>query len=284
MVSDQKEALTMQVPRTLMSWVRRVPAGVCAIGGLGMPAVAVLAGLSQSAGSSTQPSFRVSEVAPLEAAVASTQGAGAEEAKPRLAFDPPLLDLGALVPEVPTVGKVKIKNLTDKPLRIVRAVANCSCTKPNWPTETIAPGATAETDITMTPGVAQGVKLVKVVSFEIEGAGIENYTVQGDVGLFLTLEPDALKAPATAEDDSSTPAEFTLKSEDGTPFKVISIEPAIGTSPGTEPALTQTVTIDWAKWREQKRPIKVSIKTDHPKAPTFTPVLKRTKAATPPAK
>ena len=251
----------MQSRRNPVSCLCRVSVTVCVACGLGMPALAMLA----------------------SHAGASTQAADGEEAKPKLAFDPPLLDLGALVPEVPTVGKVKIKNLTEKPLRIVRAVANCSCTKPNWPTETIAPGASAETDITMTPGVAQGVKLVKVVSFEIDGGGIENYTVQGDVGLFLTLEPDALKAPATAEDDSSTPAEFTLKSEDGTPFKVISIEPAIGTSPGTEPALTQTVTIDWAKWREQKRPIKVSIKTDHPKAPTFTPVLKRTKAAAPPA-
>lgn len=206
------------------------------------------------------------------------------DAKPRLEFDPPLLDLGALVPEVPTTGKVKIKNLSDKPIRIVRAVANCSCTKPNWPTETIAPGSSAETDITMTPGVQQGVKLVKVVSFEIEGGGIESYTVQGDVGLFLTMEPESLKAPAGPEDDSSSPAEFTLRSEDGTPFKVISIDPEIGSSPGKEPALTQTVKIDWGKWREQKRPIKVTIKTDHPKAPTFNPVLKRSKPAPSPAK
>lgn len=209
---------------------------------------------------------------------ADARDQAADAPAPKLAFDPPLLDLGALVPEVPTVGKVKLRNLTDKPIRIVKAVANCSCTKPNWPTETIAPGASAETDITMTPGVQQGVKLVKVVSFEIEGGGIENYTVQGDVGLFLTLAPESLKAPANEAEDASTPSEFVLKSEDGTPFKVVSIEPLIGSSPGKEPALTQTVVIDWTKWREQKRPIKVSIKTDHPKAPTFTPVLKRTKA------
>lgn len=221
----------------------------------------------------------VAEPASILAADPTPAPADDAAAASKLAFDPPLLDLGALVPEVPTVGKVKIRNLTDKPVRIVKAVANCSCTKPNWPTETIAPGAVAETDITMTPGVQQGVKLVKVVSFEMEGGGIENYTVQGDVGLFLTLAPDSLKAPASEADDASTPAEFTLKSEDGTPFKVLSIEPAIGSSPGKEPALTQTVVIDWAKWREQKRPIKVSIKTDHPKAPTFTPVLKRTKPA-----
>lgn len=213
-----------------------------------------------------------------------SQPPAAEQSKPKLEFDPPVLDLGALVPEVSTTGKVKIRNATDKPIRIVRAVANCSCTKPNWPTQVIAPGTAAETDITMTPGVQQGVKLVKVVSFEIEGGGIENYTVQGDVGLFLTMEPESLKAPATPEEDAATPSEFTLKSEDGTPFKVVSIEPAIGVSPGTEPALKQTVTIDWAKWREQKRPIKVTIKTDHPKAPTFNPVLKRAKPAPVPAK
>ncbi len=274
----------MRSRRNLMSRLRYMPATAWVACGFGVPAVATLAGLSPSDGHSAPQAAAVTDVLPAQQMAASTQGANDEAVTPKLAFDPPLLDLGALVPESPTVGKVKIKNLTERPLRIVRAVANCSCTKPNWPTEAIAPGATAETDITMTPGVAQGVKLVKVVSFEIEGGGIENYTVQGDVGLFLTLEPDSLKAPATPGDDSSTPGEFTLKSEDGTPFKVISIEPAIGSSPGTEPALTQTVMIDWAKWREQKRPIKVSIKTDHPKAPTFTPVLKRTKAATPQAK
>ena len=197
----------------------------------------------------------------------------------KLVFDPPILDLGDLVPEVPTVGKVKIRNTTDAPIRIVKAVANCSCTKPNWPTETIAPGATAETEITMTPGVQQGVKLVKVVTFEIQGGGVENYTVQGDVGLFVKMEPESLKAPATAESDGDTPSVFTLESADGTPFKVVSIDPAIGSSPGTEPALKQTVVIDWVKWREQRRPIKVAIKTDHPKAPTFAPVIKRTKVA-----
>jgi hypothetical protein len=207
----------------------------------------------------------------------------AQEAAPKLAFDPPVLDLGDVVPEVSTVGKVKIRNLTGNPLRIVRAVANCSCTTPSWPTETIAPGAVAETEITMTPGVQQGVKLVKVVSFEIEGGGIENYTVQGNVGLFVNFAPESLMAPASAEDDASTAAQFTLESADGTPFKVVSIEPAIGSSPGTEPALKQVVTIDWAKWRGAKRPIKVAIKTDHPKAPTFSPVLKRPKAPRAPA-
>lgn len=236
----------------------------CAIAG---GAAAMRAGSSARAADATPPSLPPAS----------------EQAKPKLEFDPPLLDLGALVPEVPTTGKVKIRNATDKPVRIVRAVANCSCTKPNWPTEVIAPGTVAETDITMTPGVQQGVKLVKVVSFEIEGGGLENYTVQGDVGLFLTMDPESLKAPATPADDAATPAEFTLKSEDGTPFKVVSIEPAIGVSPGAEPALKQTVTIDWAKWRDQKRPIKVTIKTDHPKAPTFNPVLKRAKPAPAPA-
>ena len=208
---------------------------------------------------------------------AASQVAPAPLPTPSLVFDPPVLDLGALVPEVATTGKVKIRNVTEKPIRITKAFANCSCTKPNWPTETIAPGGVAETEITMTPGVQQGVKLTKVVTFEMEGGGIESYTVQGDVGMFVKFEPDSLRAPATPESDSATPSTFTLESADGTPFKVISIEPAIGSSPGTEPALKQTVTIDWTKWREQKRPIKVSIKTDHPKAPTFSPVIKRTK-------
>lgn len=194
-----------------------------------------------------------------------------------LSFDPPLLDLGDLVPEVPTSAKVKVTNRTAQPLRVMKAVANCSCTKPEWPNQVIQPGATSEATITMTPGVQQGVKLVKVVTFEIEGGKMAQITVQGSVGTFVTLTPEFLKAPAVAADDSSTPGEFVLESADGTPFKVISVEPAIGESPGKEPALRQVVRIDWTKWRE-KRPIKVSIKTDHPKAPTFTPVLKRTKA------
>lgn len=252
---------------------------------LGATLIAIAAGTALPA-AATQPHAADGQQGAAAAAPAPTSSGSAatSQAPPEpaadapLAFDPPLLDLGDVVPEVPTSAKVKVTNRSSQPLRVMRAVANCSCTKPEWASQVIQPGASSEATITMTPGVQQGVKLVKVVTFEIEGGKMAQLTVQGSVGKFVSLEPEFLKAPAMAADDSSTPSEFVLESADGTPFKVILVDPAIGESPGKEPALRQVVKIDWAKWRE-KRPIKVSIKTDHPKAPTFTPVLKRTKAA-----
>ena len=62
---------------------------------------------------------------------------------------------------------IKIKNIHSEPIRITQAVPGCGCTTPVWPREPIAPGATADCEITMRPGDKGGITLNKKVTFVI---------------------------------------------------------------------------------------------------------------------
>jgi ankyrin repeat protein len=56
-----------------------------------------------------------------------------------------------------------------------------------------------------------------------------------------------------------------LKSRDGTPFKIISMQPAVITEFSAEAAAEQPVTLDWAKFREVGINRKATFYLDHPK-------------------
>ena len=195
-------------------------------------------------------------------------------ATPVLTFEPVTLDMGDVVPNVAITKTVKITNHSKNTIKITRAIADCSCTVPSWPEEPIAPGATAETTITMTPGNKQGVSLTKKVTFDVEGGEPAFYTVVAKVGMFIEFTPESLTAP---EDDKLPGADATvsMKGADGVQFKIIAIEPDIGTADSAGSALTHTVKLDWAKWAAAKKPKKVTITTDHPKAPPLIVMLKK---------
>ena len=192
-----------------------------------------------------------------------------------LRVEPETLDMGDLVPEVPVVKRVKLTNTGTKPLTVTNAVADCSCTTPTWPSEPIAPGATVETDITMKAGPKQGVTLTKRVTFTVDGGELAFLNVVGKVGLFIELSSDMLRAPA---DDVVAPAPetVTMRGADGTPFKVVGFDQAIATADNGDSALNHTATIDWLKWRELKKPTKLTIITDHPKTPQLQVSIRRT--------
>jgi hypothetical protein len=59
------------------------------------------------------------------------------------------------------------------------------------------------------------------------------------------------------------------------PFRVVRVDPAIAGPLAEAAAPTQSVSIDWTRWRALDRPDYVEIVTDHPKAPTFTVTLRR---------
>ena len=87
---------------------------------------------------------------------------------PAIVFDPPVADMGEMIADVAKSMTVKIKNVTEKPIRITKAIPGCGCTTPNWPKDPIAPGATGDCEITLRPGSKQGIKLSKNVTFQIE--------------------------------------------------------------------------------------------------------------------
>ena len=210
---------------------------------------------------------------------------GTAEAEPQaavLTVEPTRLDMGDLVPDQTVTKRVKLTNRSTKPVTVTLAVADCSCTTPTWPTDPIAPGETVETDISIKPGPKQGVTLTKRVTFTLEEGDPVLLTVVGKVGLFIEQSTDILRAPA---DGTATPAPETvsLRGADNTPFRIVSIDQPFAVADNAASAMSHVVLVDWAKWREAKKPVKFSVYTDHPKSPELLVNIRRTAAATPPA-
>jgi hypothetical protein len=50
----------------------------------------------------------------------------------------------------------------------------------------------------------------------------------------------------------------------------------VAAAPGDSAAAREhTVEVDWAKWRELGKPMKLTITTDHPKAPPLVAIIRR---------
>ena len=205
------------------------------------------------------------------AAVASEPGAVLREL---VRVEPATLDFGDLVPDLITVRSVTLRNMSDQPVRIVRAVSDCGCTAPTAPTAPIPPGGAVETEIQMHPGTTQGERLNKRVTFEVEGGLPAFCAVTGVVGMYLQCAPMTLDAPADASADAP-PGEITLESRVDIPFEVTEVDPSIEVDAPSRPATRQVVRIDWRLWREAGRPMQVRIVTDHAGAPALTVVLRR---------
>ena len=62
--------------------------------------------------------------------------------------------------------------------------------------------------------------------------------------------------------------------------RVLPLDQAIATADNGESALNHTATIDWLKWRELKKPTKLTIITDHPKTPQLQVSIRRTVSQT----
>ncbi len=213
------------------------------------------------------------QVVPLKATM-KAPAEGAVSGPPPIRFEPAVLDLGELQAEVPKTGKIKIWNTTDKAVKIARAIPGCGCTTAQAPTDPIAPGAFAEMDITLKPAAKQGIKLSKKVTFQIDGYAPVVLSVEGNVAAYVTISPDILDAPKD-EALQTADTQIRLASADGTPFKVTAVNPPIikniPETAGTEAVLK----VDWPKWQEMGRTIKLTITTDHPKAQTLSIMIKR---------
>ena len=191
-----------------------------------------------------------------------------------VAVEPSNLEFGELVPGTPSSRRVTVRNVTGREIRLSSALPSCGCTTVEWPRGPIPAGGTAEATVTMTAGDSQGERLVKSVAFLVQGASPTVITVQGTVGMFVTCEPRMLEAPPERE---LAPAAgvVRLDAADGTPFRVLRVAPAIAGTLPEAPGTTQSIQLDWLRWRALDRPDYVEITTDHPKAPTFTVTLRR---------
>jgi len=191
-----------------------------------------------------------------------------------VAFEPETLEFGELLPQVPASRAVRIRNLTAAPLTITEAVTDCPCTSATVPDSAIAPGESAEVEVTIDPGERQGVSLGKKLSFLVEGHDPVSLRVEASVPLFIRASVDTVDAPA---DDVAMPAptEISLESVDGTAFKVSESDPPVIVMPSADAGIRREFSIDWLAWREARRPIKVTVYTDHPKAPPLSFIIRK---------
>lgn len=189
-----------------------------------------------------------------------------------LVFDPPKLDLGIMQPGVPKTGTVRITNNGTEPAQIKKAVASCGCTTPNWPREPIAPGETAEMEITLKPSLKQGQRLSKRVTLQMVSGTPQVVGVEGEVGLFVKVSPDFLDA---SKKDLEGQGVVVLESADETPFAIISAEPPVLSGISEEKALRHELPIDWDAWESGGRRPSLKLTTNHPNAPELSVTVRR---------
>jgi len=189
-----------------------------------------------------------------------------------LKIEPETLDLGEMMVDTAKSGKVKLINISDKPVTISKAVTSCGCTTAGAPKDPIRVGGSAEVEITLKPGPKAGVPLSKRVTFQIEGHTPMMVTVQGTVPAFITMTPDMLEAPAEGQ---TSEGQIVFKSLDGTAFKITSAVPPIVPDLSPEAKTEHTVHVDWKAWDETGRTIKLTFSTDHPKVPSLSALVRR---------
>jgi len=189
-----------------------------------------------------------------------------------IVFEPSVLDLGEMQADVPKAGVIKLRNVSSKPVKVLKAIPGCGCTTVGAPQDPIQPGEAAEIEITMKPGPKPGVNMRKSVTFQLEGYSPIVLTVQGDVAAYVTIEPDVIAAPKGGE---TTDQKIVLRSVDGQSFSIKGANPPVLATIPADAALEHTLDIDWGKWEAQGRAMKLSVDTTHPKAPSLSVMIKR---------
>jgi hypothetical protein len=191
-----------------------------------------------------------------------------------VAFEPETLEFGELLPQVPETRTVRIRNLTAAPLAVIEAITDCPCTTATVPDEPIGPGESVELEVTIDPGERQGVSLGKKLAFLVEGHDPVSLRIEASVPLFIRVEPESIDAPADEVADPA-PTAVALEAVDGAAFRVQESDPPVILVPSPEAATRREFSLDWQAWREAKRPIKVTVYTDHPKAPPLAFIIRR---------
>ena len=187
-------------------------------------------------------------------------------------FTPAVLDLGEMAADVAKTGTVKVTNASDKPVRITKIVPGCGCTTTTAPPGELAPGASADIDITLKPGSKAGIQLSKMVTFQVEGHAPQLLTVRGDVKAYIAISQDMIDGPASAE---APPTPIKLTSVEGVPFKVTGVLPEVLVAVPSEAKTEHEVQVDWKKWEATGSSVKISLMTDNPKAPQLSVLVKR---------
>lgn len=174
--------------------------------------------------------------------------------------EPERLELGEIAAFDEKSGTATLVNTGDKPMTVRDVNSTCGCTVANVPRgKTLEPGERVDFDVTMNGGRNAGQTLSKVVTIWVDGQPPVKLTVVGNVVTYVAVEPEHYDAERT---DTN---EIVVKSLDGTPFRILSMNPPIVTEFSEEPQTEHVVVIDdWEQFIEFGRQ-QYTFRVDHPK-------------------
>jgi hypothetical protein len=188
--------------------------------------------------------------------------------------------LGFIDPRSSVTREVPLRNTSDKPVRILKAVPSCTCTTLDVAGKVIPPMGELVIPITMKVSSATGIKTANV-QFVLEGVpSVLTVAMQGEVSYpvrALQLDPKTdTRVPYI--DAFTNPAKVTgiveVISVDGKPFTVTGVQGAppkyIGFDPATDaPRTSYTVEYDLSGIECAKMPPYLIVATDRADAPVI---------------
>jgi len=178
-----------------------------------------------------------------------------------ISIEPGILDFGDLAIGETGEGVVVIRNLTDQPLRLERVMPSCGCTIASAPREPIAAGASIELPVSLRAGARQGIRLDKRITVVAAGQQPLQMRVRAQILEFIGLDPHRL----TAQIDDPDAGRMTLTSLDATPFRILSAAPDILKAIPRDAATEHVVEVDWNRWIQTGRGVRLDLKIDHPR-------------------
>ncbi len=173
--------------------------------------------------------------------------------------EPAEIDLGDIPTNDTKSGKVRLINTGDAPMTVVSARPSCGCTAMKFTPNTIIPAKEAiEVELQMNGGPKEGPVHGKTVTFIVEGQPEVIVPIKGQAVSFVKTTPAALD-PATMPD-----GKVTLKSVDGNPFKIMSVQPQVAEF-DADSKPEHEIKVSWEKYREIGINRQMIVYLDHPK-------------------
>ncbi|MEE8243511.1 MAG: DUF1573 domain-containing protein [Pseudomonadales bacterium] len=208
-------------------------------------------------------------------AVSTDAGAAYREIGP-LRIEPGELDFGQVQAGVKLQGQVQLTNISNEPVRILKAKTSCGCTVASVPKEAFGPGESISVEVQFTPNGKPGARASKTVRFILEES--ENpipLSVTAELVEFVRIEPAKLQLPLK-EDQT-----ITLHATDGETFKILAAEPEGAVTFSADGAsVTQSLIVDHTVFDSAKPSRQLTISLDHPRVKSITIPVQRAKTVT----
>jgi len=174
--------------------------------------------------------------------------------------EPAQLYLGEISTGDSGIGSIKLMNSGTEVMKLVECKSSCGCTTTNCPKgQEIAPGESIELEVRLNAGAMPSDRISKSLTYVIEHHPLITVPVTAKVVSYIAIEPEVL------DTDISLDGTVTLRAIDDTPFVITSMIPPIIQEFSTEPAVEQTVTIDWDEYVNSAFRGRLTFYTNHPK-------------------